>query len=54
MNNMPPKYVPGTPLKGSPVSEKQPLGLKIYIIGNRKLKLGMHDFGIVCRRDSIP
>ena len=28
-------------LKGSPVSEKQPLGHEIHIIGDRKLKLGM-------------
>ena len=36
----PPRETPRG-LKGSPVSGKQPLGLKIHIIGDRKLKLGM-------------
>ncbi len=36
----PPRGAPKV-LKGSPVSEKQPLGHKIHIIGDRKLKLGM-------------
>ena len=45
MNNLPPKYVPGTPLerpprvlKGSLASEKPPIGHKIHIFGERKLK----------------
>ena len=48
MNNLPPKYVPRTPLerpprvlKGSLASEKPPIGHKIHIFGERKLKFGM-------------
>ena len=36
----PPRGAPRV-LKGSPVSEKQPLGYKIHIIGDRNLKLGI-------------
>ena len=48
MNNLPPKYVPGTPLEapprdleGSPASEKPFLSHKIHNFGERKLKFGM-------------
>ena len=36
----PPRGAPRE-LRGSPVSEKQPFGHKIHIIGDRKLKLSM-------------